>query len=87
VTAERDALRERYLAAIEREITEGVARLTQARERLDDDAPRRAKALAAISDVTLEWLAAERDRLRAGGTFDVDDARTFLEQRALTDNA
>ena len=81
MTAERDALRERYLAALEREITEGSTRLTQARDRLDDDAPRRAKALAAISDVTLEWLAAERDRVRAGGVFDETAARRFLDQR------
>ena len=48
---------------------------------MDDDAPRRAKTLAAISDVTLEWLEGERDLLRAGGDFDEEGARRFLGER------
>jgi hypothetical protein len=80
VAADRDALREQYLAAIEHEIIEGKARLARARGRLGDDAPRRARTLVAVSDVTIEWLAAERDRLRAGGPFDEDAARRFLGQ-------
>lgn len=78
MTTEREALRAQYLAAIEREIVKGGARLTEARERLDDDPPRRAQALAAISDVTLEWLAAERDRVRAGGAVDEEEAHRLL---------
>ncbi len=78
MTTDREALREQYLAALDREIVDGGVRLTQARERLDDEAPRRVQALAAISDVTLEWLAAERDRVRAGGPFDEDEARRLL---------
>jgi hypothetical protein len=81
VTTDREALREQYLAALDREIVEGEVRLTQARERLDDEAPRRVQALAAISDVTLEWLAAERDRVRAGGPFDEAAARRLLDER------
>ena len=76
--ADREALRERYLAALEQEMIDGEMRLAQARTRLDDDAPRRARALAASSDLTIEWLAAERDRLRGGGAFDEDVARQFL---------
>ena len=34
---------------------------------MDEAAPLRTKTLAAISDVTLEWLEAERERLRTGG--------------------
>jgi hypothetical protein len=79
VTTDRDALRKEYLAAIEQEISEGKARLAQASEQLDDDAPRRARTLAAISGVTLEWLISERNRLRAGGEFDEADARRFLD--------
>jgi len=78
VESEDDALRRRYLAVIEREIREATERLAQVHGRLDDDAPRRARTLAAISDVTREWLAAERDRLRAGGTFDETEARRLL---------
>ena len=62
--ADRDALREQYLSAIEREIIEGEARLTEARERLGNDAPRRAKTLAAISDVTLDSSQVPQSRLR-----------------------
>lgn len=78
MTADREALREQYLAAIDHEIAEGRARLGRARNALDDDAPRRAKTLAAISNVTLDWLEAERDRIRAGHAFDEEAARLFL---------
>jgi hypothetical protein len=81
VSADDDALRKQYLAAIEQEIAYGEARLAKARERLDDDAPRRARTLAAISGVTLEWLVVERDRLRAGGEFEEAAARRFLDSQ------
>jgi hypothetical protein len=81
VSADRDALRKTYLAAIEQEISEGTARLTQARKRLDLDASSRARELAAISGITLEGLVAERDRLRAGGEFDEVTALRFLDER------
>jgi hypothetical protein len=81
VSADREALREEYLAAIEQEIVYGEARLEKARERIDDDAPTRARTLAAISDATLGWLIAERGRLRAGGQFDEAAARHFLDER------
>jgi hypothetical protein len=68
-----------YLAALDQEISEAKARLAQARTRLHEDANARIRALAAISDSTLEWLEAERDRLRAGGQFDEAAARSFLE--------
>lgn len=83
MSGDLEALREQYLAAIEHEISEGRSRLDGARDRLGHDAPPRAQALAAISGVTLDWLTTERDRLRAGGSFDVDGARQFL---ALTDD-
>lgn len=82
MAGDHEALREQYLAAIEHELSEGQARLTHARARLGEDPPRRAQALVAISDVTLEWLTTERDKLRAGGSFDAAEARRFL---ALTD--
>jgi hypothetical protein len=81
VSTKRDDLRKEYLAAIEQEIVYGEARLAKAREQLDGDAPSRARTLAAISDVTLEWLETERDRLRAGGEFDEAAARRFLDER------
>jgi hypothetical protein len=77
-----DGLRDEYLAAIEKEIVYGRARLAKASEHLDEHAPRRARTLAAISGVTLEWLVAELDRLRAGGPFDEAAARSFLDIRA-----
>jgi hypothetical protein len=75
---DREALREEYLAAIEREIAQAQGRLASARERLGSDVPHRARTAAAVADVTLEWLIAERDRLRAGGTFDEEAARRLL---------
>jgi hypothetical protein len=81
MSADGDALRKEYLAAIEQEIASGEARLAKARDRLDEDAPSRARTLAAISGVTLEWLVTERDRLRAGGEFDEAAARSFLDAR------
>ncbi len=86
MTTDPESLREQYLAALDREIVEGEGRLTQARERLDDDAPRRVQALAAISGVTLEWLADERDRVRAGGPFDEAGARHLLDERRQSDD-
>jgi hypothetical protein len=74
-------LREDFLAAIEREIADGQRRLGDAREHLDEAAPRRVQALTAIADVTLESLIAERDRLRAGAPFDEDAARRFLDSQ------
>jgi hypothetical protein len=78
MTADHEAIRAKYLAAIELEIVSGQSRLAAARERFGSDAPDHAKATAAIADVTLEWLIAERDRLRAGGAFDEEAARRFL---------
>jgi hypothetical protein len=78
MTADRVVLREQYLAAIEYEIATAEGRLTDARARVTDSASRRAEALVAISDVTLDWLKKERDRLRAGGAFDEAAARWFL---------
>lgn len=75
---DRDELREQYLAAIEQEIESGRRRLADAREHLGSDAPDRARATAAIADVTLDWLIAERDRLRAGGAFNEEAARRLL---------
>jgi hypothetical protein len=75
---DHEALRAQYVAAIEREIASAESRLAAARDRLGSDAPDRAKATAAIADVTLEWLIRERDRLRAGGAFDEEAARQFL---------
>jgi hypothetical protein len=78
MTADRETLREQYLAAIEREIDSAQSRLADARERLGSDAPHRARATAAIADMTLDWLIAEPDRLRAGGAFDEEAARRLL---------
>jgi hypothetical protein len=75
---EDEALRERFRASIEREIASAQSRLVDAGERLGSDAPDRARATAAIANVTLEWLIAERDRLRAGGAFDEEAARQLL---------
>ena len=55
-----------------------VLEIEETREVMDEAAPLRTKTLAAISDVTLEWLEAERERLRTGGPFDEDAARRFL---------
>jgi hypothetical protein len=77
MTADRETLREQYLAAIEHEITDGRSRLNEAR-RHGRNASKRGRALAAISDVTLDWLEAERDRVRAGEAFDEEAARRFL---------
>jgi hypothetical protein len=71
------ALREQYLAAIEHELAEGRDRLDRARAS-GATSPARARAVAAIADVNLQWLEAERDRLRAGGPFDEAAARRFL---------
>jgi hypothetical protein len=80
-TDREDSLREQYLAAIENEILHGELRLANAREQIGEQTPGRARSLAAISDVTLEWLVTERDRLRAGGEFDEAAARRFLDER------
>jgi hypothetical protein len=80
VPGDVETLREQYLAAIEHEIAQGRARLSHARHRIGEEAPPRVQALAAISDVTLEWLTAERDRLRSGGALDENEARRFLAQ-------
>jgi hypothetical protein len=78
MTGDREALREQYLAALEHEITSARGRLSTAREGLGLDAPPRTQAIAAVAEVTLEWLETERDRLRAGGAFDEDAARRLL---------
>jgi hypothetical protein len=75
---DHEALRRQYLAALDQEIASAESRRSDARERLDSDAPQRARASAAIADVTLDWLIAERDRLRAGGTFDEEAARRLI---------
>jgi hypothetical protein len=71
------ALRERYLDAIEREIAEGRARLNRALAGRENTSSR-AKVLAAIADVNLVWLEAERERVRAGEPFDEAAARRLL---------
>jgi hypothetical protein len=75
---DHDAVRKQYLAAIEQEIDSAQSRLADADARLDSDAPDRVRATVAIANVTLDWLIAERDRLRAGGTFDEEAARRLL---------
>ena len=80
MSADREALREQYLAALEHEIVSARSRLDAARDVLGPDAPPRAEAVAAVADVTLEWLEEERDRLRVGGAFDEAEARRLLER-------
>jgi hypothetical protein len=76
-----NSIRERYLAAIENEILHGELRLANARDQMDEQTPGRARSLAAISDLTLGELVAERDRIRAGGEFDEAAARRFLDSQ------
>jgi hypothetical protein len=64
--------------AIEHEIASGRRRLAEGRDREGHGGSSRADAVAAIADVTLDWLEAERDRLLAGGTFDEAEARRLL---------
>jgi hypothetical protein len=73
------ALREQYLAAIEHELAEGSARLKSARAARGASASSRADVLAAIAEVNLDWLEAERDRIRAGGALDEASARGLLD--------
>jgi hypothetical protein len=81
MTVDGEALREQYLVAIEQEIVSGRRRLSEARHRGGDRESRRAEAVAAVADVTLDWLEAERDRLRAGGAFDEAAARRLLARQ------
>jgi hypothetical protein len=78
VARDDGTLRERFLAVIEGEIIAARIRLARLSERLGDEADD--DRLRLVRD-TLAALEADRDRIRAGDTFDEQEARTLLAQR------